>query len=342
MAELIRKSATMSVVLAVGVLLSSGPVWSADPPTAKAPAPLPAGATATPSPASVTDFSKPQFDTRMTLYDVGGQLDKSAGTVVAEVDGRAITLGDVGEEIRSLPPSLNGVAFEALYPAILERLVRQQALVIRAQSLALDEDPTIRRRLKAAVDKTLENAALLHDTEAMITEKMVLDRYNRDIAGKPGPEEVRARIIVTPTETEARATIAELLAGADFATLARARSKDSTARVGGDLGYVRWNMLSPDISSVLFTLNAGQVGPNPIQGPLGWFILKSEERRLSRTPTLSESRETLRQALAREGVAEVTKQALASVFVRTYSITGKEADEGSLRPNEEKTGDKAK
>jgi len=46
--------------------------------------------------------------------------------------------------------------------------------------------------------------------------------------------------------------------------------------------------------------------------------------------------------LAREGVAEVTKQALASVFVRTYSITGKEADEGSLRSNEEKAGEKAK
>ena len=107
--------------------------------------------------------------------------------MVAEVDGRAVTLGDVGDAIAELPTTVRNLPFADLYPSILGQLVRQQALVIRAQRQALDEDPAVRRKVKAASDRVLANALLEQEISRTITEAALLDRYNKEIAGKPGP-----------------------------------------------------------------------------------------------------------------------------------------------------------
>ena len=70
---------------------------------------LPAAASAqglpqAPSPASAISLTKPQFDTETPHYDVSGVTDKAASTVVADGAGRSITLGQIGDAIRDLPP----------------------------------------------------------------------------------------------------------------------------------------------------------------------------------------------------------------------------------------------
>ena len=73
-----------------------------------------------PSPAAPGDLSAPAFDTKAAVYDNKSPLTKSASTVVAEVEGRAITLGDVGDAIRALPPSLAQLPFETLFPHVVD------------------------------------------------------------------------------------------------------------------------------------------------------------------------------------------------------------------------------
>jgi peptidyl-prolyl cis-trans isomerase C len=281
----------------------------------------------TASPAAPGDLNKPAFDTLTPLYDMANRLENNANTVVAEVDGRAITLGDVGDLIRNLPPSLGALPFESLYPGAVEQLVKQQALVVRAQRQGLDEDPVVRRQVKEAADHTLANALLHHEIMQTITEAALLDRYNKDVAGKPGPLEVRVRVIMVPTEAEAAALIHELQGGADFATVAKRSSKDATAPVGGDLGYRRLEALNPEVGSVAFSLAAGQITLYPVKSAGSWFIVKAEDRRQQATPPYAVVREQLVQAMLRDGVAEVVKQALSGVVVREYNFTGKEPDE---------------
>jgi peptidyl-prolyl cis-trans isomerase C len=278
------------------------------------------------SPAAPGDLSKPAYDTATPLYDMANRLENQANTVIAEVDGRAITLGDVSDLIRDLPPSLGGLPFESLYPGTVEQLVRQQALVIRAQHQALDEDPVVRRRVKAAADHALANELLHHDIMQTITEAALLDRYAKDFAGKPGPLEVHLRVIMIPTETEAADLIQALQKGADFAAIARRSSQDATAPVGGDLGFVRLEALTPEIGAVAFALPAGQITVYPVKSAGAWFIVRIEERRQQPTPPYSMVRERLVQTMLREGVADVVKQALAGVIVREYNFTGKEPD----------------
>jgi len=91
-----------------------------------------------PSPFAPGDLKRPIFDTKTPIYDTADKQDRSAGTIVAEVDGRPVTLGDVQDAIAELPPSLKNLPFAELFPGILRKLVIQQALVVRAQHQGLD------------------------------------------------------------------------------------------------------------------------------------------------------------------------------------------------------------
>src|SRR5664280_1075764 len=53
-----------------------------------------------PSPFVPGDLKRPIFDTTNPSYDAAAKAPNSGATVVAEVDGRAVTLGEVGDAIR--------------------------------------------------------------------------------------------------------------------------------------------------------------------------------------------------------------------------------------------------
>ena len=281
------------------------------------------------SPFAPGDLKRPIFDTQTPSYNVAGAQAKSANTVVAEVDGRAVTLGDVGDAIAELPVTVRGLPFAELFPGILAQLIGQQALVIRAQRQALDEDPVVRRKIKATADRVMANALLEQEISRSITEAALLERYKKDFAGKPGPEEVHVRVIMTPTEQEAADLIADLRGGADFAVLARRSSKDTTAPAGGDAGFVALDGLTPEVGAVVFSMPAGQFAQFPVRSVGAWFVLKVEERRRQATRGFNLVRETLRQTMLREGVADVLRAAMADVTVREFDVTGKETDGSS-------------
>jgi len=286
------------------------------------------------SPVAPGDLSKPAFDTKTPVYDSAAVRNKSASTVVAEVEGRAITLGDVGDAIRALPPSVAQLPFENLFPGVLETLIRQQALVVRAEQQGLDEDPVVRRHIRAASDRELVNEYLNREIARDITEAALLDRYNRDVANKPGPEEVRVRLILVPTEKEAQRLLAEVKGGVDFAAVATRSSKDTTARVGGDLGFTSRDGLMAEVGAVAFTLMPGQIAPFPVRAAPGWFVIKVEERRTRPAPSFAEVRERLKDAMLREGVAPMSETALKGLTVREYSLGGKGVEQTDGAPDE--------
>jgi peptidyl-prolyl cis-trans isomerase C len=279
-----------------------------------------------PSPAAPGDLSKPVFNTTAPVYDSVAGLDKAAKTIVAEVEGRPITLGDVGDAIRALPAATANLPFDTLYPQVLEQLIGQAALVIRAQQDGADEDPAIHRRVVAAADRQLAEDYLRRELAKAITEQALLERYNKEIAGRQGAEEAHVRVILTDSEKAAAGLIAEIQSGAEFGAVARRASKDATASLGGDLGFRTREQLTPQVGAVAFELSAGQLAPYPVQGAAGWFIVKVDERRLQPTPPFAAAREQLRQELLQEGVVPFTQAALTKLKVRRYNLLGQEIE----------------
>lgn len=284
------------------------------------------------SPATALDVTRPQFDTETPHYEVFGADTKAANTVVAEVGGRFVTLGDVGDAIRALPPTVQSLPFDTVYPAVLKQLIQVQAMVVRAQKRGLDKDPVVIRRIKAAADRALTNELLAREAGGAITEQMILDRYASTYANKPGPEEVHVRVILVPTEAEANTVLATLAGGADFATVARNSSRDVSAAQGGDLGFMRRDTLTPEIGAVAFALTPGQTSQHPIRTGAGWFVIRVDERRVGSPPAFAAVKEDIRNALVREDIAEIGKAALNDVTVHTFDISGKEVQSAVQNP----------
>jgi parvulin-like peptidyl-prolyl isomerase len=79
----------------------------------------------------------------------------------------------------------------------------------------------------------------------------------------------------------AAALVAELRAGVDFASLARANSDDESASRGGDMGYLHKGMLSAAAQGVIEALQPGQVA-DPVRLLEGVAIFRLEAHKPAR------------------------------------------------------------
>lgn len=83
---------------------------------------------------------------------------------------------------------------------------------------------------------------------------------------------VHARHILVATEQAAKDIKAQLDKGADFATLAKEKSTDPSAKTnGGDLGTFGTGQMVPEFEKVVFSLQRGQIS-DPFQSPFGWHV----------------------------------------------------------------------
>ena len=47
---------------------------------------------------------------------------------------------------------------------------------------------------------------------------------------------------------------------------------------GGNLGFLRRGQLQPNVANAVFALTPGEITPKPVRTPVGWCIIKLEER----------------------------------------------------------------
>ena len=254
------------------------------------------------------------------LLLMAARLDANANSVALEVGTRQVSLGDVADVVGNLPFSVAALGFETIFQRSLEGLYRQEAMVLGALKMGLDKDQKVRRRARSAIDRALSNEWLNRAVDARLTEQTIEDRYRHDVAGKPAPVEVRARIILTLTSDDAQLVIEQVRGGADFGKLAEHVSHDASAAAGGDLGYVRFEALAPELASVIFALPPGQMTAFPVQTPAGFFAVIVEGRRQGPPQTYDEARNGLRRALRSELAAIVIKEQESSVTARTYEV----------------------
>lgn len=257
-----------------------------------------------------------------SLKQMASQFDKTSDTVVADVNGSPIILGMIADRLRDYAPNMAALPASMVYRAALEDLVNQRAVAIRARELNLDKDPATQRRIQELTDHELAIAVINRLVPQMVTEKVIEQRYQSTIAGEPGPEEVQFRVIVSSSEAEAKQVLEALGKGTDFATVARASSRDPSSLVGGEIGYSRRDRLAPEIGAVAFALAPGQINAFPILSHGLWFVIRVESRRQIAAPSLDEAKPQLAAMLDQEASAEIIRRSRAAVSVSDFGPTG--------------------
>jgi len=242
--------------------------------------------------------------------------------VVAKVGGADVHLSDIDAAVQSLPEEYRNMPAPMLYPMLLDQAVDRKALVMLAQKQGLDKDPQVQRQMARAEEQALQSALLSRVVGPQVSDQAVRARYEQDIAGKPGEEEVHARHVLVASEEEAKKIIAELKAGGDFVALAKAHSTDPGAAEGGDLGFFKKGDMLPEFSAAAFALQPGQITDTPVHTQYGWHIIKVEERRRAPPPSFEQARNDLRQQMIREDVQKVVQEARAGVTVEKFNPDG--------------------
>src|SRR5262249_58680719 len=121
-------------------------------------------------------------------------------------------------------------------------------------------------------------------------------------------EEVRARHILVESEDEAKAIAQDVKGGADFAEVAKDKSKDpGSAKDGGDLGYFVKSNMVPEFADVAFKMYPGQVS-NPVKTQFGWHIIKLEDRRSRQVPDYEQVKNQIEAFVARRAQSEFVTQ----------------------------------
>lgn len=234
--------------------------------------------------------------------------DYDASTVLATVNGTAITLGNVIAMRDRLPPQYQNLPDDVLLSGLLDQLVNQQ-LLATAESASPESDPL---QVKLAVENerrtVLAGIAATAAVADAVDDAKVQAAYDKLVADfEPQPEFNAAHILVD-SEDKAKALKAEIDGGKDFAEVAKENSSDGSAASGGDLGWFGAGQMVPEFETAVTALEVGQVS-DPVQSQFGWHVIKLNEKRETTPPTLEQARAQIENQL-REAALEAKLEEL--------------------------------
>jgi peptidyl-prolyl cis-trans isomerase C len=236
-----------------------------------------------------------------------GVRAEDADPVVARADGVDIRASDlafaeeeIGGNIPNMPP-------EQKHDYLITYLTDVIVLSHAAEQQKLGDRPDVKRRLTFDHNRLLMEALLQDAGKAALTDAELHKVYEDAVKQMPNEEEVHARHILVPTEDEAKAILAQLKGGADFAALAKEKSKDPGAAEGGDLGYFTKDQMVPEFSEVAFKLGKGQLS-DPVKTQFGWHVIKVEDKRVKPTPTFDQVKPQIENYVAHRAQAQLVEK----------------------------------
>src|SRR6185437_6166972 len=121
-----------------------------------------------------------------------------------------------------------------------------------AEDTKIADTDDFKKRMAFTRNRLLMDSLLASEGKAATTDDAMKKVYEEASKQITGEQEVHARHILVETEDEAKAVKAELDKGADFAELAKKKSKDPGASDGGDLGFFTKEQMVPEFSKVAF------------------------------------------------------------------------------------------
>ena len=243
--------------------------------------------------------------------------------VVAVVNGAQIKKSDVEAVYQTLPEQYRQMPLEQIFDPLVDQVVTSTLLLAKANEEKLADNPEVEAQLQRAHDNALRDAVVKQAIDQGATEDKLKAAYEA-MKSQPGFafEETRAAHILVADEATALDIIKQLQGGADFATLAKEKSTDPSAKTNaGDLGYFRREAMVPEFSEAAFTIAPGTVGDKPVKSQFGWHVIKVEDRRQT-VPTFEEKEPELREQVSREIVNALLADVRKGATIELFTIDG--------------------
>jgi parvulin-like peptidyl-prolyl isomerase len=229
------------------------------------------------------------------------------GTVIAKVNNMPITLEDLNQEIEvynnmvgSDRPEAKITTSDQKVNYLKNEMIRRALLYQYALKKGIEKKDEIRQALEKTKEDLLVVELVREEAENVdVSAAEIEDYYNTYKEQLKEPEERQIREIAVKSEADAKQILILLLQGQDFATLAKEKSVLSSAKDGGDLGYIAPGKKFAKFDTAAFSddLDIGEAS-NIIKGEDGYYyIIKLEGKRGGKQKSLSELWDDIKKVL---------------------------------------------
>ena len=253
--------------------------------------------------------------------------------IVATVNGAPVRLSELEVAQQSLPPQYRSMPLQAVFPALLDRLVDSKLVVQEGKKNKVTEDPAYKKRLAFVEEQVLQDFWIQREIARKVTADKLRQRYEERLKSMPAEEEVHAKHILVATEDEAKALIAEIKKGAAFDKLAKEKSTDKASGAeGGDLGWFKKSDMVKEFADAAFDLKKGQLTETPIKTQFGFHVIQVEDRRKAPPPAYEELADQLREEMAREVVTAELDLMRSRAKIEKFNMDGSKPEPAAVTP----------
>src|SRR3984885_13035461 len=260
---------------------------------------------------------------------------EDANPVLAKVNGADIRQSDMALAEEELGRSLEKMDPATKKENLLAFLIDMKIVAKAAEDKKIENNDDFKKRLAFARNRLLMDNLLAQEGKAALTDEAMKKVYDDAAKQITGEQEVHARHILVETEDEAKAIKAELDKGADFAELAKKKSKDPGASDGGDLGFFTKDQMVPEFSAVAFALEPGKIS-DPVKSQFGWHIIKVEEKRNRKAPDFDQVKAQIETYVTRKAQADYVAKLREGAKVERMDQPAEAAKPDAMKPADSK------
>jgi len=222
---------------------------------------------------------------------------------LALVDGVAIKKSVLDKIVNSA-----NIGGAKVTPELKSEVVRELVLreVVSAEAIrrGIERKPDFQQQLNEVKQRLLADTLLNeYGTQNPVSEKELLAEYERQKNSLGGDAATQYKLsqIVLASEQEGRDVIARIRKGEAFDKLASTVSVDAASKSkGGDLGWFLPLELASVFGNVVVNLPKGGFTAAPIAFNNQWFVIKVDDTRPFKVPSLEDSRPRLQAALQQQ------------------------------------------
>ncbi len=200
-------------------------------------------------------------------------MAQATDPVVAKVGGTLVYKSDVDRQAAEIAQNMQGAPPSAVFRTARERVIDSVLIYAAAEADKFDQRQEFQRELARQRRTLLTQYYMIDYLETRIDEAKLKALYDETYPDGKGKLEIRASHILVADEAAARAVIAELDKGGDFAALAEQHSMGPSKSRGGDLGAFGKGAMIPDFEKPLLALEPGSYTAEPVKTRFGWHII---------------------------------------------------------------------
>jgi peptidyl-prolyl cis-trans isomerase C len=166
-----------------------------------------------------------------------------------------------------------------------------------------EKNPEVKQAMENARQTIVINAlARDYVTKHPVTDAEIKAEYDR-FTKQTGDKEYHVRHILVENEADANAIIAKLKSGAKFEDLAKQSKDTGTANNGGDLDWASPSSFPPEFAAGFTGLSKGQITEKPVKTQVGYHVIKLDDVRPAKLPSMDEVKPQIADALAQQKLA---------------------------------------